>query len=655
MNIPSKVIKIADTYSLHRTAEGKLCYLYTMSVLYGILNKKGKEIPASYLQTMQQGFAYCFSFPVNQKEYAAGILQKESFPASGNDSFLHTDEVFMFHSVGRIDNRSDLSRFFPHLKEMDNVSDGRIMFEAWKKWGKECVHRLYGDWCFAVYDSLNHDLFLARDHTGNTTLFFYDHPDYFAFASSMKVMLALPFCDRSVNDLKLASLMTTWKCHASHTSFLHIHNLPPGYCLHQKNNSVEVKPYWTPYRYEVNPSIEREEALVLFRQLFFEAISCRLRVQKQAAVTLSSGLDSGAVTAAAAWILGQAGKNLDAYTAIPLYDEKTSAPSHRIHNEIHLAEEYKKLFPNLNIHKVQPPAVSILSLLKESIDVFHEPFSAASNYHWIDHLFREAALSHDVLLCGQSGNQTISWPFQIYASLYSVPKKPEITLENLSHLHRFKNRILLPLIPPSILHLYRYYKKGTTPWRNFSMISPHLEKKISLATQIKTSRWFPPFTFAPTLHEAQARHIDPSLYQPGYYHAPLSQVHGIQSLDPTIDIRLAEFCLTLPDHCYLSSPQHCRLLVREGMKNFMPAAILANTARGQQSSDIIIRLHTFPDDLRTLEQELLSSPFARDYLDLPRMINYIHLLIEKPEKCPFSDVYGFLRAVSVFFFLQKYL
>ena len=63
-----------------------------------------------------------------------------------------------------------------------------------------------------------------------------------------------------------------------------------------------------------------EEYLDCFRERFDQAVRVRLRTRGRIGAQLSGGLDSGAVAATAARLLGAEGRELTCFTAVPRPD-----------------------------------------------------------------------------------------------------------------------------------------------------------------------------------------------------------------------------------------------------------------------------------------------------------------------------------------------
>src|SRR5262249_19918783 len=64
-------------------------------------------------------------------------------------------------------------------------SDTEVLLLAWERWGEAALERLVGPWAFALYDTHQRRLWLARDRFGEKPLFLHHSPAALAFASSI--------------------------------------------------------------------------------------------------------------------------------------------------------------------------------------------------------------------------------------------------------------------------------------------------------------------------------------------------------------------------------------------------------------------------------------------------------------------------------------
>ena len=186
-----------------------------MSAIFGILDISGADVEPQSLNSMRQEMA---TWGPDRSaiwiDRGIGLGQlllfntpkavREKLPSEGPDgSFVMTAEA-------RIDNREDLFRELNvDPGERSELTDSQLIERAYLRWGRTCPDHLLGDWSFAIWDRLDQKLFLARDHHGNTSFYYYQDADYFAFASSKAALLALPRVPRRLNELRISQTLVS--------------------------------------------------------------------------------------------------------------------------------------------------------------------------------------------------------------------------------------------------------------------------------------------------------------------------------------------------------------------------------------------------------------------------------------------------------------
>ncbi len=86
-------------------------------------------------------------------------------------------------------------------------SDTEAVIKAYIAYGERCLDMLNGIFAFAVWDSLNRKLFLARDRIGVKPLFYSLTKSGLVFASEIKALLKHPEIKPIVNSDGAAQIM----------------------------------------------------------------------------------------------------------------------------------------------------------------------------------------------------------------------------------------------------------------------------------------------------------------------------------------------------------------------------------------------------------------------------------------------------------------
>jgi len=179
-------------------------------------------------------------------------------------------------------------------------SDSEIGLHLYEDLGTNSVHRLRGEYAFAIWDGRSRKLFAVRDRFGVKPLFYAQHNGAFYLASEMKALFA-------------AGVPAEWDPEYVHfslvfsppgkTPFKGVHAVPPGYFLTADANGVSLAQYWDveyPVVDDGGAVLSDAEYIEQFRAVLDDAVRVRLRADVPVACYLSGGIDSCAVLGLAA-------------------------------------------------------------------------------------------------------------------------------------------------------------------------------------------------------------------------------------------------------------------------------------------------------------------------------------------------------------------
>src|SRR5262245_51496145 len=65
-------------------------------------------------------------------------------------------------------------------------SDTEVLLHAYEEWGPQCLERLNGQFVFAIWDTKDQTLFMARDRLGVRPIFYTKSNGHLVFASEIK-------------------------------------------------------------------------------------------------------------------------------------------------------------------------------------------------------------------------------------------------------------------------------------------------------------------------------------------------------------------------------------------------------------------------------------------------------------------------------------
>ncbi|CUS46902.1 MAG: asparagine synthase-related protein [Pseudomonadota bacterium] len=508
-------------------------------------------------------------------------------------------------TAGRIHNRLEIARALSLDAAM--VSDHRLFTLAYARWGQGCFSRIHGDWSCACWHPAEQRLVLARDHHGNTGLYYHDAPGIFAFATARRDLLALGLAPVEMDELYLAQMLVSWRAYqGDRTIHGPIRRVPPAHALIITPDRIEVQRYW---RLEDTPElrVRRDEYVEGLREIFDRAVRERLPDRGGVAATLSGGLDSGSVAVTAAQMLAGSGRRLAAYTSVPLADPSAYAVG-GLGDEYALARDTARAAGTIDLHRIDAASVSPIQAIRDMLDIVLEPQHAAGNFFWLLDLYRTAARAgHGVVLTGQLGNGGISWSGGIGA----LPWRRQISTLGMAGWARRRVRGMLPV----------RIEQGWRGWRNSgdfggSAIVPDFAGRLRLSERRAADAEEAPYV-SPRLE--RLRMLLPGRSQVGALHAEMGRAAGLSVGDPTGDARVLAFCLSVPDSVFVDpATGQSRWLIREAMKGRLPETVRLNRRMGIQAADLVPRLRACPAEVGDAIDSIAHGP-AAGYVDTTRL------------------------------------
>jgi asparagine synthase (glutamine-hydrolysing) len=590
-----------------------------MSGIFGLIHLDRSPVQPAELQAMRSAMQHWGP--------DGGATWSEGCAGLGNLILFDTPEAhyerapmkspqgFVFTAEARLDNRVELCETL-HIATSDRsiLSDGELALRAYEHWGESSTDHLLGDWSFAAWHPSENRLFLARDHTGTTALYYYQDAHRFAFASSRHALIALGI-PRRLNEFYLACVLTSWQAHyGSQTVELDLHRLPPAHTLRLQGADVVLARYW---RTDDIPELrlrDPREYVDAYLPIYDRAVRDRLRATRGIGTTLSGGLDSGSVALLAARALRENGRRLKAYTAAPLHDVSDLATRNWFGDESEMARATAASAENIDHVELRAEHVSPIDSLRRSLAIHAEPVHGVPNAYWIMEL--EAAAQRDglgVLLTGQAGNATISWHGVSHARLLRTRLRER-------RFGRALQFLVYPRLPVSFLRLLRrFLHPAGLNWSN-SAIHPGFAKRLGLSSMYirgSGSITNPELWHSPGL-QRQAL-LQRALALTGATWMEEAAAHNLDIRDPTCDRRVLEFGLSIPNHHFLGPDGSNRWIIRTAMQGIMPDQVRLNPSSGRQAADLAQRFADSAPEVEDTLALLERSTMAAEYVSISRL------------------------------------
>lgn len=595
-----------------------------MSAIFGVVRFDGRPVQSDDLERMAEPIRHWGSGGGVWHDASAGlgvVIDTRTPQSAATPLRLQDGSVVI--AIGRLDNREELAHELGCTAE---VADAAIMTAAWERWGDDAPRHLHGDWSLAAWSPASRRLFLARDAFGNTALTYHQGAGFFAFATTARALFAVGV-PRRLNEFRLAQHLVSWVADGAATLHEDVFRLPPGHYLSASDGRVQVTPYWFP---EDLPDLRLSSPgayVERFLELYDEAVRVRLRTSDGVAVALSSGLDSGSVTALAARQLRARGRSLIAFTSVPMYPEAARFTRSTV-DEWELAHATATWAGNVDHRRVTAERTTPLAAIERSLSAHDEPQFASGNLHWMTAMFDEAAESGaTVLLTGQLGNGGISWAGDQQRVIRGLTRGRWVDAWrglrlaqrqfHASMLRAVWTQIVMPLRSK---RASRQFRKGRIGPPFDRSIGPGLAARTRIYERMRESGYDPYFGKSLDARAQRLLYFIPRITPFGAMWAETSAAFGLDVRDPTADVRLLEFCLSIPDSVYRDAERD-RLLVRQAMEGLLPPAVQWNRQRGRQAADLVFRLRDDAVNVGEAVRSVVASPVARATLNVGALLD----------------------------------
>ncbi len=446
----------------------------------------------------------------------------------------------------------------------------------------EIARKLDGMFAFAIWDRDRERLLLGRDRMGKKPLYYWQSGDEFVFASEIKSVLAHPAVPCRLNPRALSAYLTFGYVPTPETFFQGIYSLPPAHVLtYEPAASVLIERYWSLLIPGVDSGVRPldigiEDATQEVRRLLLSAISKRLVADVPLGAFLSGGIDSSAIVALMAGVMGEPVKTFTiGFDDRDGYDERPYARS--------VAERFGTEHHDEVVH---PEAVELVEQL-----VYHhdQPFGDSSAVP--TYLLNQTARKHVTVALSGDGGDEIFAGYERFAAGLAADR----ALGAPDWLRR-PARSLVDLLPPSaaggrIGRLQRFAAKAERglpdaylEWISFvpdhwrrQLLEPSADDDWARADYAR--RWRATHG-ASTLDRLLKLNIDTYLVDDLLVKMDrTSMAHGLEVRSPFLDTELVEFAARLRPSLKVRGLSLKRVL-KQALADLLPAEILTRPKRG---------------------------------------------------------------------------
>lgn len=494
------------------------------------------------------------------------------FDATGRYSIVFNGEIYNYQELKK--ELLALGQIFV------TQSDTEVLLYGLIRCGLGFLHKTNGMFAFALWDSQEHEVLLARDRFGIKPLYWGALPNGdLIFGSEASSLAASGLFPCSINKDSLAFFLALSYIPGQASIFKGINRLMPGSWLRfspyagiREGQWWDLADAWERSRISASHIKDWEDE---FLSLLFDSVKIRMQSDVPLGAFLSGGLDSSSVVA----LMKAQASNVDTFTM------SFAEPSH---NEAPYAAETARL---LGVkHVVEPADLGAEEDLKDIVGHLDEPFADTSIIPM--HSLCKLAKKHvTVALTGDGADELLGGYITLKAdALYDAMRDfpyPAIRLI----------RRIINLLPDTHKKIDFSFKL-----KQFFAAFPRSQAEAHACWRLlfhpeQLGRLFPEHPYLPDIFEPFNRaweesdglpwldrflYVDYKTWLADDILVKADRVgmrHGLELRSPFLDWRLFSLCAGMPA-TYKRQGNTGKVILRKVARTFLPSAVLKRPKRG---------------------------------------------------------------------------
>lgn len=322
--------------------------------------------------------------------------------ASGQQPIPNEDKTKWIVFNGEIYNYQELRKGIEERgHQLRTNSDTEAIVHLYDEFGADCLQHLRGMFAFAIWDTVEKSLFVARDRVGKKPLL-YSHQmnGDLIFGSEFTALLEHPAVSREVDNEAIDAYLSFMCVPSPLTAFKHIRKLEPGHWMRWKDGSIETRRYWLP-DFSKKIKISEAEAIEETTRIVRESTKLRMISEVPLGAFLSGGVDSSTIVA----LMAQESSTPVKTFSIGFEEEDFSELKYARMVANHVGAEYNEFV-------VRPNALDVLPTLVEHYGEPYADSSAIPTYY----VSKETRKHVTVALNGDGGDESFAG-YERYAAM----------------------------------------------------------------------------------------------------------------------------------------------------------------------------------------------------------------------------------------------
>jgi len=215
---------------------------------------------------------------------------------AGHQPIYNEDKSLVLTFNGEIYNYKDLRKeLIAKGHKFYTDTDSEVLVHGFEEWKEDMLPKLRGMFGFAIYNTKDNSLFIARDFFGIKPMHYTQIGNDFVYASEIKSILEYPKFEKKFNRKALDFYLSFQYAVPPETFFEGVYCLMPGHYLWYKDGEVETTRYFEA-RFNPDEEMTEEEAVDRIEKVFENSVNAHKIADVEVGCFLSSGVDSSYVS-----------------------------------------------------------------------------------------------------------------------------------------------------------------------------------------------------------------------------------------------------------------------------------------------------------------------------------------------------------------------
>lgn len=337
---------------------------------------------------------------------------------AGHQPFFSQDGRYILIYNGELYNYKDIklelqraehgTKHLPYIFKTD--TDTEVLLAAYIRWGIDCVNHFNGMFAFAIWDTVEKKIVIARDRLGIKPLYYHFKDNVLSFASEIRALIQSGLIHKKINLKSVAEYMQYATVHAPNTILQDVLMLMPGHFLEFNVCSLDFKisQYWNINNYtKSKEDLSYKETCIKVNELLTASVERRLIADVPFGAFLSGGIDSSAIVGLMSKVSSEKVQTFNVS-----FDEGEFS-------EAKFAKQIAEKF-NTQHHEIKLTPNDFLKQLPEALADIDHPSGDGPNSYIVSKATKQAGIT--MALSGLGGDELFAG-YDIFKRYYELEKK----------------------------------------------------------------------------------------------------------------------------------------------------------------------------------------------------------------------------------------